>query len=431
MKLNKKNIVKIFYIVILFILYNFLLEKFDYTIRYLTNFIFIIFIFVNFIFGQLDFYAERFRLKDVFIDFGIDIIFSSIIFVFLKEFDIFVIFLLILLFQITYRRLMCLKYVKKNNVLIFGSNHIVNNVQRDLINNLDYNYVGYISNNKSRATEYLLGTYDEMEKIIEEKKIDTIVIVKDIKNPNFKDYLKRLFELKINGLKVISYKEFNESIQKKIDINQINEEWLLESNGFDILNNQSQRNTKRGLDIIIALILMVFASPIALITAIVIKFESKGPIIFKQIRIGENGKKFKIYKFRSMRIHDEKKYPKYTLDNDDRITKFGKFMRKTRIDELPQLFCILKGTMSFVGPRPEWDILVNEYKEKIPYYNLRHMIKPGITGWAQVMYPYGECIEDAKRKLEYDLYYLKHQDLILDVLTIMKTAKIVIFGKGK
>ena len=431
MKLNKKDIVKIFYIVILFILYNFLLEKFDYTIRYLTNFIFIIFIFINFIFGQLDFYAERFRLKDVFIDFGIDIIFSGIIFVFLKEFDIFAIFLLIFLFQITYRRLMCLKYVKKNNVLIFGSNHIVNNVQRDLINNLDYNYVGYISNNKSRATEYLLGTYDEMEKIIEEKKIDTLVIVKDIKNPKFKNYLKRLFELKINGLKVISYKEFNESIQKKIDINQINEEWLLESNGFDILNNENQKNIKRGLDIIIAIILILLASPIALITAIVIKFESKGPIIFKQIRIGENGKKFKIYKFRSMRIHDEKKYPKYTLDNDDRITKFGKFIRKTRIDELPQLFCILKGTMSFVGPRPEWDILVNEYKEKIPYYNLRHMIKPGITGWAQVMYPYGESVEDAKRKLEYDLYYLKHQDLILDVLTIMKTAKIVIFGKGK
>ena len=132
-----------------------------------------------------------------------------------------------------------------------------------------------------------------------------------------------------------------------------------------------------------------------------------------------------------MKIHDEKKYPKYTLDNDDRITRFGKFMRKTRIDELPQLFCIMNGTMSFVGPRPEWDLLVEEYKEKIPYYNLRHMIKPGITGWAQVMYPYGESVEDAKRKLEYDLYYLKHQDLILDVLTIMKTAKTVIFGKGK
>ena len=431
MILKKKNGIKIFYILILFVLYSFLLKKYDYTIKYLTNFLFIIFIFVNFVFGQLDFYAERFRLKDVFINLGIDFVFSTIIFLFLKDWDIFLIFLVIFLFQTIFRRLTCLKYVKKNNVLIFGSNHIVNNVQEDLINDLDYNYVGYISNNRSRATKYLLGRYDEMERIIEEKKVNMLVIVKDIKDPSFKIYLKRLFDLKINGLKVLSYKEFNESIQKKIDIDQINEEWLLESNGFDILNNESQRNIKRGLDLIIAAILMVLASPIALIAAIIIKIESRGPIIFKQVRIGENGKKFKIYKFRSMKIHDEKKYPKYTLDNDDRITRFGKIMRKTRIDELPQLFCIMKGTMSFVGPRPEWDLLVEEYKEKIPYYNLRHMIKPGITGWAQVMYPYGESVEDAKRKLEYDLYYLKHQDLILDVLTIMKTAKTVIFGKGK
>ena len=431
MGLNKKNGIKIFYILILFVLYSFLLKKYDYTIKYLTNFLFIIFIFINFVFGQLDFYAERFRLKDVFINLGVDFVFSATIFLFLKDWDIFLIFLVIFLFQTIFRRLTCLKYVKKNNVLIFGSNHIVNNVQEDLINDLDYNYVGYISNNRSRATKYLLGRYDEMERIIEEKKVNMLVIVKDIKDPSFKIYLKRLFDLKINGLKVLSYKEFNESIQKKIDIDQINEEWLLESNGFDILNNESQRNIKRGLDLIIAVILMVIASPIVLIAAIIIKIESKGPIIFKQVRIGENGKKFKIYKFRSMKIHDEKKYPKYTLDNDDRITRFGKIMRKTRIDELPQLFCIMKGTMSFVGPRPEWDLLVEEYKEKIPYYNLRHMIKPGITGWAQVMYPYGECVEDAKRKLEYDLYYLKHQDLILDVLTIMKTAKTVIFGKGK
>ena len=431
MGLKKKNGIKIFYILILFVLYSFLLKKYDYTIKYLTNFLFIIFIFINFVFGQLDFYAERFRLKDVFINLGVDFVFSATIFLFLKDWDIFLIFLVIFLFQTIFRRLTCLKYVKKNNVLIFGSNHIVNNVQEDLINDLDYNYVGYISNNRSRATKYLLGRYDEMERIIEEKKVNMLVIVKDIKDPSFKIYLKRLFDLKINGLKVLSYKEFNESIQKKIDIDQINEEWLLESNGFDILNNESQRNIKRGLDLIIAVILMVIASPIVLIAAIIIKIESKGPIIFKQVRIGENGKKFKIYKFRSMKIHDEKKYPKYTLDNDDRITRFGKIMRKTRIDELPQLFCIMKGTMSFVGPRPEWDLLVEEYKEKIPYYNLRHMIKPGITGWAQVMYPYGECVEDAKRKLEYDLYYLKHQDLILDVLTIMKTAKTVIFGKGK
>ena len=431
MKLSKKDGIKILYILILFILYNFLLRKFDYTIKYLTNFLFMIFIFINFIFGQLDFYAERFRLKDVFINFGIDFIFSIIIFLFLKDWDIFLIFLIIFLFQTIFRRLACLKYVKKSNVLIFGSNHIANNVQEDLINDLDYNYVGYISNNRSRATKYLLGKYDEMEKIIEEKEINTLVIVKDIKDPTFKKYLKRLFDLKINGLKVLSYKEFNESIQKKIDIEQINEEWLLESNGFDILNNESQRNIKRALDLIIAIILMVLASPVALIAAIIIKIESKGPIIFKQIRTGENGKKFKIYKFRSMRIHDEKKYPKYTLDNDDRITKFGKFMRKTRIDELPQLWNIIKGTMSFIGPRPEWDILAKDYAKQINHYNLRHLIKPGITGWAQVMFPYGESLEDAKRKLEYDLYYLKHQDLVLDVLIVMKTAKAVLFGKGK
>lgn len=219
--------------------------------------------------------------------------------------------------------------------------------------------------------------------------------------------------------------------KKKIEITQINEEWLLNSNGFEILNNHSQKKIKRGLDVILAIFLLIFTMPIFIVTAILIRLESKGPVIFKQIRVGENMKKFKVYKFRSMKLHDSKKSSKYTLDNDDRITKIGKFIRKTRIDELPQLWNVIKGTMSFVGPRPEWDILAKEYEEKIPYYNLRHLIKPGITGWAQVMYPYGENIEDTKRKLEYDLYYIKHQNLLLDVLTIIKTIKVVIFGKGK
>ncbi|BBM37310.1 sugar transferase [Pseudoleptotrichia goodfellowii] len=431
MKIEKNTKISGIYIIVLYIIYNILLNNFGYSIKYLTNFLFMIFIFTEFVFGQLDFYAERFRYKDVFINLGIDFIFSIIIFVFLRDWDIFLIFSIIFIFQVIFRRQICLKHVKKQRVLIFGSNHIVNNVQKDLINSPDYEYIGYISNNKNKATEYLVGRYDEMEKIIKEKEIDALVIVKDIKSESFKEYLKRIFDLKINGLKVLSYEEFNESIQKKIDINQIDEEWLLESNGFDILSNESQRNIKRGLDLIIAFILMIVLSPIALITAIIIKLESPGPVIFKQVRIGQNMKKFKIYKFRSMKIHDSTKYPKYTKDDDDRVTPFGNFIRKTRIDELPQLFCIVKGTMSFVGPRPEWDLLAEEYNEKIPYYNLRHMIKPGITGWAQVMYPYGESAEDAKKKLEYDLYYLKNQDLIMDVLTIMKTAKIVLFGKGK
>ena len=429
MKLDKKFLIATIYLLVSYIIYNVLLRKMDYATKYLTNSIFLIYVFVKFIFGQLDFYADRFRLKDVFINFGINLTFSLLIFMFLKKINIFTIFIFLFTIQIAFRRLVTLKYVKKQNVLIFGSNHIENNVQEDLICDLNYEYKGYISNNVSKATKYLLGSYDEMEKIIEEQKIDMLVIVEEIGEENFKKYLKRIFDLKINGLKVLSYKDFNESIQKKIDITKIDEEWLLESNGFDILNNESQKNIKRVFDLIIAVILIIMTIPILLITAIIIKLESPGPIVFKQFRIGKNMKKFKIYKFRSMRIHDSGKYSKYTSNNDERVTRFGKFIRKTRIDELPQLFCVLKGTMSFVGPRPEWDELVDEYEKKIPYYNLRHLIKPGITGWAQVMYPYGECVEDAQRKLEYDIYYLKNQDFLMDILTIMKTAKFVIFGK--
>lgn len=431
MKINKDIYIRILYIFILYLLYNFLLDKYDYVIKYLTSFIFIIYIFTKFIFGQLDFYAERFRLKDIFINFGINIVFSITLYAFWKRFDIFNMFALLFLFQVIFRRIVCSLYMKKKNVLIFGSNHIENNIQEDIIRSLDYNYVGYISNNKSRATEYLIGSYEQMEEIIYQKKIDILVIVKDIKSPGFKKYMKRIFDLKINGLKIMNYEEFNEDIQKKIDINKINEEWLLQSNGFDILNNEVQKNIKRGMDLMLALVLMVILSPLALIVSIIIKLESKGPVIFKQMRIGENMRPFKVYKFRSMKLHDPEKYSKYTLDNDSRVTKFGKFIRKTRIDELPQLWNILKGTMSFVGPRPEWDILAKDYARQINYYNLRHLIKPGITGWAQVMFPYGESLDDAKKKLEYDLYYLKHQDFILDVLVVAKTAKAVFFGKGK
>ena len=431
MKIKKIVIIRIIYIIVLYLIYNILLNQYDYITRYLTNFIFLVFIFIKFIFGQLDFYAERFRLKNIFVNFSIDAIFAFMLFIFLKKVEIFYVFSAVFFFQIIFRKIISSIYMKKKNVLIFGSNHIENNIQEDIIASLDYNYIGYISDNKSRATKYLVGNYAEMEKIIKEKKIDLLVIVKDMKSPSFKKYLKRLFDLKINGLKVLSYEIFNEEIQKKIDASKIDEEWLLQSNGFDILNDGMQKNMKRGVDLVIASTLMILLSPMALIVAILIKLESKGPVIFKQVRIGENMVPFKVYKFRSMKIHDPQKYSKYAQDNDNRVTKIGNFIRKTRIDELPQLFCILKGTMSFVGPRPEWDILAKEYEKQIPYYNLRHMIKPGLTGWAQVMYPYGENIEDTKRKLEYDLYYLKHQDLILDVLIIFKTIKVILFGKGK
>lgn len=173
--------------------------------------------------------------------------------------------------------------MKKKNVLIFGSNHIKNNIQGDLISNLDYNYVGYVSNNRSRATRYLKENYEELEKVVKENEIDMIVIVKDMRSNSFKKYLKRLFSLKTSGIKILSYDEFNESIQKKIDASKINEQWLLESNGFDILNNQSQKNAKRALDLVIAIGLLILASPICLLAAIIIKIESKGPVFLNKL----------------------------------------------------------------------------------------------------------------------------------------------------
>ena len=205
MKIKKIVIIRTIYIIVLYLIYNILLNKYDYTTKYLTNFIFLIFIFIKFIFGQLDFYAERFRLKNIFVNFSIDAIFAFVFFIFLRKLEIFYVFGAVFIFQSIFRKIISSIYMKKKNVLIFGSNHIENNIQQDIINSLDYNYIGYISNNKSRATKYLIGNYDEMEKIIKENKVDLLVIVKDMKSPSFKKYLKRLFELKVNGLKVLSF----------------------------------------------------------------------------------------------------------------------------------------------------------------------------------------------------------------------------------
>ena len=175
----------------------------------------------------------------------------------------------------------------------------------------------------------------------------------------------------------------------------------------------------------------IFAAPVIVLAAIIVKLESKGPIFFIQERIGEGNKKFNIVKFRSMTTDAEKDGPQWASKNDNRVTKFGKIMRATRIDELPQLWNVLRGEMSFVGPRPEREYFIQQLEKEIPYYNLRHTVKPGLTGGAQVMYPYGASVEDAYRKLQYDLYYIKHHSIPFDVKVLLKTVTIVIFGKGR
>jgi len=225
--------------------------------------------------------------------------------------------------------------------------------------------------------------------------------------------------------------EFYEAYENKLPISHLSPKWFLENTGFEIYHNNFNLKAKRLLDLLFAFFIGVCVAPIMVVAAIIVKLESRGPIFFIQDRIGEGNKKFNIVKFRSMTTDAEKDGPKWATKNDNRVTKFGKIMRLTRIDELPQLWNVLRGEMSFVGPRPEREFFIEQLEKEIPYYNLRHTVKPGLTGWAQVMYPYGASVEDAYRKLQYDLYYIKHHDILFDLKVLLKTVTIVIFDNRR
>lgn len=215
----------------------------------------------------------------------------------------------------------------------------------------------------------------------------------------------------------------------KLYVTQINPAWLIFSDGFR--KSRLQRMMKRAGDIILSLLFLLLSLPLMLVTTFLIKFDSKGPVLFSQERVGQNRKPFMIRKFRSMVAEAEKQTgPVWAKDDDVRITRVGRIIRKLRIDELPQIWNVLKGHMSFVGPRPEREYFVTELEKQIPYYSERFTVKPGITGWAQVSYGYGASLEDAIEKLNYDLFYIKNLSFLLDVMIIFRTIKIVLFGKG-
>ena len=275
--------------------------------------------------------------------------------------------------------------------------------------------------------EYI-GEESDFIHFVKENKISMIVLCKP--NMNAQE-IRDILDLKLSGVDVKSFFDYMLENEGKVEVEFISEEWLLQAYGFKILRSQLKNKIKRVFDIIMAIIIGIMTLPVMAIAAIIVRLESPGPIIYSQARVGEKGKEFNVYKFRSMRNDAEKDGAKWAQENDPRVTKFGHFMRKTRIDELPQLVNVLKGEMSFIGPRPERRVFINELEKEIPYYNLRHMVKPGLTGWAQVMYPYGASVEDAKRKLEYDLYYIKNYTLSLDVIILFMTLKTVLFGKGR
>lgn len=219
-------------------------------------------------------------------------------------------------------------------------------------------------------------------------------------------------------------------LHNKIELAELNDSFFQNIDSFPIFKFKN-RVLKRCFDLIISIFLLIITSPIILITVIAIKLESKGPIIYSQLRVGLNNKEFSIYKFRSMTVDAEKDGAKWAQENDPRVTKVGNFIRKTRIDELPQLWNVLIGNMSLIGPRPERKVFIQKLEKEIPYYYYRHKIKPGISGLAQVCYPYGASIEDAKHKQEYDMYYLKYFSPMLDFKIALLTLKTMIFKMGR
>ncbi len=257
---------------------------------------------------------------------------------------------------------------------------------------------------------------------------DGIILTED-RSSLSNEVFRQLVALHFHNVPLIPSRLFLEENFRKVPLFVLNKWWLFEG---DLLLVRNPWNTrlKQLLDIAIASVGFILFFPVMVIIGISIRIESRGPIIFKQTRIGRNEQPFTMYKFRTM-IHGFASGDRYVREHDSRVTRVGKILRLTRIDELPQLWNVLKGEMSMIGPRAEWFEVAREYEQKIEYYHFRHLVKPGITGWAQVNYSYGENIDDTITKLQYDLYYISHYSLLLDIDIMLKTIHIMLFGKGR
>ena len=241
--------------------------------------------------------------------------------------------------------------------------------------------------------------------------------------------LRSLLECRLNGVRVTDLARFFERVHGQVPIESLKASWLIYGNGFR--QTWMRSVVKRAFDLVVAMTLLVLTLPITAITALLIAIESGAPVIYRQDRIGHHGKTFTLLKFRSMRKDAEKDgQAEWAQTDDARVTALGRFLRHSRIDELPQLINVLKGDMSFVGPRPERPVFVKLLTEQIPFYAVRHSVKPGITGWAQVRYSYGATVEQSMRKLEYDLYYVKNHTVFLDLLILLETVRVVLLGEG-
>jgi sugar transferase (PEP-CTERM system associated) len=276
-------------------------------------------------------------------------------------------------------------------------------------------------------TQRVLGMPSDLATYVKDRRIDEIVIALDKGGARLPE--QDLIHCRMDGITVTDSASFAERITGRVKLELMESDWLIFAPGFR--RGRLRSLAKRGTDLIYSTLILAAALPLLPLIALLVKLDSPGPVLYRQRRVGLEGRIFEIYKFRSMRIDAEADgKARWARTGDDRITRFGHFLRRSRLDELPQLLNVLNGDMSMVGPRPERPEFTEELGAVLPLYNKRHTVRPGITGWAQINYPYGASIEDAKEKLEYDLYYVKNYSLFLDLMTIVLTARIAFGGIG-
>ena len=279
------------------------------------------------------------------------------------------------------------------------------------------------------ANTEVIGGWPDLAKALHRQRLAGIILTSLEQAPN--ELVDELMAIRIGGMRIYRLSDFYEQFLSRIPIHHLSQQWLTTAHGFELIHNRMGLRFKRYVDVLIAVIGGLLCLPIVFATGLLILLTSGRPIFYSQIRNGEDNRAFTCYKFRTMKVDAESAGAQFAAADDPRLVPFGKWLRKYRLDELPQLWNVLRGDMSFIGPRPERPEFIELLEQRIPYYNLRHTVKPGITGWAQVMYGYGDTEEDSAQKLQYDLFYIKNYSLILDISILIKTVKTIVFGTGR
>ena len=318
-------------------------------------------------------------------------------------------------------------------LLIIGTGHDALAVYRDLTQPLQrsVDVIGFYPSDRDEdvavdARHILRG--GNLVQLVRKHRVNEIIVaVRERRGGALP--LRELLDCKLSGVRVLDLSSFFERVQGQVRVDSLRASWLIYGDGFR--QGWARTLVKRCFDLSAALLLLVLALPLMALTALLILVEDGAPVFYRQERVGLGGRIFKVIKFRSMRRDAEKDgKPRWATSNDDRVTRVGRVIRKLRIDELPQLFNVIVGEMSLVGPRPERPYFVDQLAREIPFYSVRHCVKPGVTGWAQVRYQYGSSVDDAVQKLQYDLYYVKNHTLVLDVLVLFETVRVVLTGEG-